>query len=80
MDAEQKAKELVDKFKIGLFMNGNPNHVIDHAKQCAIIACDEIIASDPSSPYGDGFYELHSDRIEEVKQYWEQVKEEINKL
>lgn len=50
------------------------------AKMICVICVDEIINSDPSSPYGDGFYELHSDRIEDVKIYWEQVKQEINLL
>jgi hypothetical protein len=70
---KQKSKELVDNYLmiVGGYWNGTAQ-----AKQCALIAVDEIIKSNPLEPtyiYNDGEikYELHS------QHYWKQVKTEI---
>lgn len=71
MTPKEKAEELVDKFTQ---TNGNAFF----AKECALIAVDEIINSSPArSPINDG-----SDAMPHFRavKYWEQVKEEIEKL
>jgi hypothetical protein len=50
-----------------------------HAKQCALIAVDEIIKSSPSLPILSDNGTFGSD-IEESTKYWNEVKEEIQKL
>jgi len=73
---EEKAKELVERF---LFMPiGHCLMTTEHAKQCALICCDEIIEA---GPYGHEvcFYEP-MERVEDCVLYWNKVKEEINKL
>ena len=76
MKSKEKAKELVDNFidKMFYLRDGyNAIEVFSTAKQCALIAVDEIMlaipdASDDDSPYND-----------ELK-YWQQVKHEIINL
>jgi hypothetical protein len=79
MTPKEKAKELVDKY-----MNINKLKLSDYsviytptAKQCALIAVDEIIIllpnineTPPIYRKSDGFY----------FQYWQEVKQEIEKL
>ena len=70
MTPQQKALELVDKFTQ---TNGNAFF----AKECALIAVDEILKTLPQSEYLE-------DRLEVVENreliYWKQVKQEIEKL
>jgi hypothetical protein len=77
MTPKEKAKELVNKYLRTYPIYDNPTVVISYtyneAKQCALIAVDEIIkaipdASDDNSPYN---HEL---------KYWQEVKQEIEKL
>lgn len=67
MTPKEKAKELVDNmFNVDLDCDNESMCMLyPHAKQCAIIAVDELIKNS------------HSDKRTE---YWEQVKHEINKL
>jgi hypothetical protein len=70
---KQKAKELVGKMLLDHDMP------YEYAKQCALIAVDEVINSNPLEPtyiYNDGKikYEMHS------QDYWQQVKTEIENL
>jgi hypothetical protein len=72
MRAEEKAKELFDTiYKL--------NHTAwyDVAKQCALIAVDEIINSNPCDEGTDrgGIFEWCSNDY-----YWQEVKREIEKL
>ena len=67
MTPKEKAKELIDKFKYYSDVNHNGN--FENAKQCALIAVDEII-------YNDGFTRLDNYLIE----FWLNVKHEIEKL
>jgi len=76
MNPEDKAKDLFNKY---LSINlSQVNDLVDGirislAKQCALIAVQEILNSNPHS---DPFItELHS-----TYPYWEQVIEEIKKL
>ena len=85
MTPKEKAKELVDKFHMKVLdrdgtsaMNGF------EVKQCALIAVDEILNSNPhiyiekggSDCRGDWSYkEAQSNQL-----YWQEVKREIEKL
>lgn len=76
MTPHEKAKELFDKFYIDVLdregtsaMNGF------EAKQCALIAVDEIMKIVPSVYLTDD-NEIHSGHY----QYWQEVKQEIEKL
>jgi hypothetical protein len=73
MTPKEKAEELVNKFTQ---TNGNSFF----AKECALIAVDEIINSNPNNP-------LFSDKKTENGytdmtpiDYWQQVKKEVEKL
>jgi hypothetical protein len=64
MTEQQKAKELFDKYW-NYFVTCHLYILHDKAKQCALIAVDELIKNS------------HSDKRTE---YWENVKFEIRKL
>ena len=72
MTPKEKAEELVDKFYYipnsqGIFMMQDYQ-----AKECALIAVDEIIANiEPS---------VSMDVIEARVNYWQEVKQEIENL
>lgn len=70
MSAEEKAKELVNNFKLNVLDYEGSGLNTYKAKQCAIIAVDEIL----NSPK-DGY--VH---FQDVIEYWEEVKSEIEKL
>ncbi len=73
MTPKEKAKELVDKYDKTLTYLESKNKT----KQCALIAVDEIIKSTPSmNIYPPNFQSKHP----RVKEYWQQVKTEIEKL
>lgn len=93
--AEQKAKELVDKYMDNVLVehtrwcrvnSGHESFPLPikfarlSAKQCAIIACDEILNSDPYSPHDGSYYEVAQDRFDAVKEFWQQVKQSIQSL
>jgi hypothetical protein len=66
MTPKEKAKELVDKFNVvGLQQRAE-------AYQCAVIAVDEIIASNPIA------FDEDDNCIE--KQWWQEVKQQIELL
>jgi hypothetical protein len=66
MEAQEKAKELVDKM-----LYCYQGHIDEYtAKQCALIAVDEIL--DASM--------LHFDEMSGYVIYWQQVKQELLKL
>jgi hypothetical protein len=71
MTPKEKAKELYFK------MHSQEQIVSKEAKQCALIAVDEILNINPFSFYDKRF---HLDRIKEYEKYWVEVKEEIEKL
>jgi len=66
MTAKDKAKELVYRFRIG------DRNMKSKAKQSALICVDEIINTYPT-PWS-------SLDIDPQKEYWQEVKQEINKL
>jgi len=76
MNPKEKADELIDKmYYVGRYDDKedyNPAMAWERAKQCALIACDEVIEYLTSS----------SDIMISVNalEYWQQVKTEINNL
>jgi hypothetical protein len=70
MTAKEKAKELYDKMYLVPELNGSCILTKHTAKQCALIAVDEIINSRPAI----------TDSQIEYKNYWQEVKQEIEKL
>lgn len=68
MKPKDKAKELVDKYdEMFTYLESKSK-----AKQCALIAVDEVL--------NDDWYIPSFDEMTERKKYWEQVKHEINNL
>lgn len=76
MTSKEKADELFNKFcyAIGTDRTDSGYYTnIIYAKQCALIAVDEIINSNPhSNPFNT---DIHS-----TMQYWMQVKKELTNL
>jgi len=64
MTAKEKANELVEKFT---FINGNSFF----AKDCAILTVDEILNSNPT---------WFIDQMRTTHQYWQEVKNELQKM
>jgi DNA modification methylase len=78
MTAKEKAEELYGKLHFVLPSyadEGQQEHKA--AKECALIAVDEIINSNPTSELSDPFL---GNRTYENVNYWKQVKKEIEKL
>ena len=74
---KEKAEELVEKYFRDELLHYDLSYI--QAKECALIAVDEIINSSPSLPIlGDGG--TFGEDIELSKIYWQEVKEEIKKL
>jgi hypothetical protein len=72
---QEKAKELVDKFKTYADWNGfDLKRGLINAKQCALIAVDEIL--DIIEDDGFTFAEYHDKKTIE---YWFEVKQEIER-
>ena len=72
MTLKEKAIELVDKFKTYADWNGfDLKRELLNAKQCALIAVDEILSMGIMADSGDWSM---------AKKYWEEVKTEINNL
>jgi hypothetical protein len=68
---KEKAKQLVEKFRNSITSFLSDNMKNENAKQCAIIAVDEIME------------ELENNKsyfMAENLIFWQEVKEEINKL
>lgn len=94
MKAKEKAKELVDKFQKQIFFDiTNERLDIEEAKGCALIAVDEIMNIKGNLNFDYVWYEqretdinnwLDTDRMVPIRmhalEYWQQVKQEINKL
>lgn len=84
MTPKEKAIDLVDKYKkyvhgyVGSSMLSNheyPEQIVARAKKAAIVAVDELINQMPS------VYVTDDEEIDSGhRQYWEEVKQEIEKL
>lgn len=72
MTPQEKAQELIDKFKI--FVIGSSDSLIENenARHCALIAVNEIIEANPIA------FDEDDNCI--AKQWWQEVKTEIEKL
>jgi len=71
MSSEEKAIELVDKFKLSTGANTKINIYV--AKQCALIAVDEIIKQEAERC-------LAYKETDKFIDYWQEVKQEIELL
>jgi hypothetical protein len=83
MTPKEKAKELVEKymnleFEIGGQYDGYLSVKLQDAKQCALIAVDEILNNNCGS-YTDESNATNNE-IYCDEYYWEEVKQEIEKL
>jgi hypothetical protein len=74
MTPKEKAKELFDKMVFQIEWNAQPSTVNGVAKQCVLIAVDEIINNNSKIP---GL--LTQDTMHNTW-YWQEVKQEIEKL
>ena len=79
MTPKEKAKELVDSFRILLMQEdtdcGNEILCTVIAKQCALIAVDEILNNFGLTTNGQMFYTEYR-----AVEYWQEVKHEIINL
>ena len=78
MTPKEKAIELVNKFNkytvvcVTHYSNGKMGENKQDAKQCALIAVSEIIKTNP--------YEWDGEDLNSTIDYWQEVKQEIEKL
>lgn len=83
MTPKEKAKELFKKYYC--LKNNSKTRInvinFDTAKQCALIAVDEIINNIYKSSSFEIYY-LNNDKMNEIEaiSYWNEVKQEIEKL
>ena len=73
MTPKEKAKELVERFIPFSMDNHIEKYAIHIGKQCALICVDEIIKEYTTLPH---FGELYEENIE----YWNKVKQEIERI
>lgn len=73
----EKAKELVEKFRIKFPMASPDDFVFKQAKQCALITINEILQTNPTIK---GTSDDLITMIVQTKAYWYRVIEEIHKL
>jgi len=84
MTPKEKAQDLYDKMyhKLkdtkAIFLEYKSDK--NSAKQCALIAVDEIIDASPTNPLKSSYIELYSDMVDECIEYWQEVKKEIELL
>lgn len=82
MTPKEKAQELFNKYATYVVMwTGGVEVEKQNCKQCALIAVEEIIKSNPHSP-AELHPSPHFKAIEYWKalEYWQEVKQEIEKL
>ena len=86
MTPKEKAEDLVSRFIIytNLFNPDNPNNNgwekdIDSAKQCALIAVDEIMESNADFAFSLNMWGDNQSYVD-CENYWNEVKTEIEKL
>ena len=80
MTPKEKAKELVESFHPHVYIGyESEEEGLGNAKQCALIAVDEIINSRPILPSPIAVINLDL-CVLQAKQFWQQVKTEIELL
>jgi len=80
MTPEEKAFELAHKFRLLEIRTSENSHMMismADAKQCALIAVDEILEQ---MAYMWLHYANLEEQTEEMQQYWNKVKQEIEAL
>jgi hypothetical protein len=87
MTPKEKAKELVDKFRLNILDYEGSGLNTFKAKQCAIITVDEILNSRPLWPNDADWDDCgathkywYEAQKEEALKFWEEVKQEIFNL
>jgi hypothetical protein len=87
MTPKEKADELCKKMLYQIEWNAQPSTVKGVTKQCALIAVDEIINSEPRYPSnvdwddcGAAHQYWYEAQKEEALEFWEEVKQEIERL
>jgi|TARA_R110000744_G_scaffold71300_3_gene143565 hypothetical protein len=76
MTAKEKAEELVEKFEYNGVMIDDVRMNEEDAKQCALICVDEIIKATQRETINDS-----GTGIDVIPmKYWQEVKQEVNKL
>lgn len=89
MKAELKAKELIEKFMPYVHHTTIFRETILNAKQCALIACDEII--DALFEYDEttekhlkkefpNYFSCEVQNMDSDFRYWQEVKKHINEM
>lgn len=80
MTPKEKAEELLSKYYLQVA-------TLEQQKQCALIAVDEILKSEPRSPsdvdwddVGGTHQYYYEAQREEADKYWQEVKREIKEL
>jgi hypothetical protein len=76
MKAKEKAKELIEKLTLSSNAQDGSWMCEDLAKRCALIAVDEIINTNALANIKCGYVELTKEHL----QYWQEVKQEIQKV
>lgn len=77
MEAKEKAVELVNKFTFsGIYFIAGKSGATLNAKICALIAVGEILENIDATI----LYHKESKALPKNKNYWQQVKQEIEKL
>lgn len=82
MEAKEKAKELLEKMNVIHRLKGNGLPVYMHksqVKRCALLAVDEVINEYESNICNSG-YDYDFERWDMQRDYWIEVKQELQKL
>lgn len=80
MTPKEQATQLLEKFINVMFSKDERYVSITKPRAAAILCVDEILAASPMEPFADPYYELVSDRQETVKEFWLNVKKELQSL
>lgn len=76
MSVRQKAIEIFDKMFDEIPQNSRGNLSVEVAKQCSLIALENVLYALSLPPINNKGHMLYDSQIE----YWNMVKEEIEKL
>jgi hypothetical protein len=71
MTPKEKAQQIFDNIFQILVQRGEHHYTFDYAKQCAVIAVDEILKQ---------CWDYRDIDLQSSYDYWQEVKQEINKI
>ena len=77
MTPKEKAKQLVEKM---IIYHSPDESDYEAAKECALVAVDEIIKCNPTNPEKWDYVENYTIMVDAEINYWQEVKQEIEKL